>query len=179
MFTAGARVCERRPGAKRDTSVSETGNAKAPLVGSKHRPACPQTRLSRQREAKTASQAHPSEQGITGGSPKRASHLQVGLVGRRDSGKNLCAGTLYVLQRFCQRLLVAGIELDVVSGILGFEADGFADDKCNGFRLCLTDTLRRLAASILAVKERVSRLMGQRSKFLCRTLTGQQHNLSR
>jgi hypothetical protein len=35
-FTTGARVCERRPGAKRDTLVPETYNTKAHPRRSKH-----------------------------------------------------------------------------------------------------------------------------------------------
>ena len=90
-------------------------------------------------------------------------HSQVGLVAQRDSGKNLCVGAPHVFQRFRQCFFVTGVKLNVVSGILRFQPDGFANDECNGFRFCFPDSLRRLAASSLAVKQPMARLVRQRA----------------
>jgi len=96
-----------------------------------------------------------------------------------NRSENRYAGALDVFQRFDQCLLVTGIQLNVISGAVRFQADGFTDYECDRLRFGFADALRRLAASFLAVHERVRRLVRQGGKFLAGSLAGQKHDLSR
>lgn len=96
----------------------------------------------------------------------------------RDRGKNLDASALNVVQRFRERFLVAGIELNVISRTIGFKADGFANYKRDGFSFCLADALRALGAAFLLMEQWVRYFMRQSGELLGGSLAGKQRDFS-
>jgi hypothetical protein len=92
-------------------------------MGPNEKPVRPHCRLRPQVEAGFVCRAERR-----GGPPNRQASRKK-LIAWRDRGEHLSAGTLQVFQRFGERLLVAGIELNLVSRIICLEADGFANDS--------------------------------------------------
>src|SRR6266480_574157 len=82
------------------------------------------------------------------------------LIAHRYRSENFSTGALNMLQRFRQGFLVACVQVNVVNGILCLEAGGFADDKSDSLRLCLTDALRCLDTAFLHVEKAVSHFVG-------------------